>query len=204
MVYLIIIITAIISIAAFSNSALLNKLILYPYRMEGPEEYYRLLTSGFLHADWNHLLFNMLSLYFFGDNVIQILQQIVGGSAPIAFVSIYCLAITVSSVPALIKHRQNSNYSALGASGGVAGIIFFTIYYFPWSQIYIGFIPFGIPAILYGAIYVLYSYFMAQRSMDNIGHEAHLSGALFGFSVALLLDPSHGQYFLRQMQHPVW
>jgi membrane associated rhomboid family serine protease len=194
-----IVITCITTIMAFRDAGLLNKLLLYPRIMNRPTEYYRFLTSGFVHADYNHLIFNMLTLYFFGDSVRYVMEQVVGGYTFLIYSVLYLSAIVLSSLPAFFKHRDNAYYRSLGASGGVSAILFFTIYYFPWSKIYIMFIPIGVPAILYGILYTLYSYYMAKRGTDNIGHDAHLAGGLYGFLFALLIDPTHGMWFVQQI-----
>lgn len=196
-------ITALVSITAFNNSELLNKLILYPRIMTKPAEYYRLLTSGFIHADWNHLIFNMLTLYFFGQVAEQsVLGELWGNMGGILFAILYLTGIILSSVPSLMKHKDNSQYAALGASGGVSAVLFFVIYFFPWSKIQIFFIPIGIPAIIYGVLYTLYSYYMSKKGNDNIGHDAHLGGAVYGFVFAMIVDPTHGRMFLQQIMHP--
>src|ERR1035437_2102232 len=154
---IIIAITVLISIAAFNNVALMNKLILWPKQMSSPEEYYRLITSGFIHNDWNHLIFNMLTLYFFGTNAEMIFGQLSYG---ILFIILYLTGIIIASLPSFLKNRNNSYYRSLGASGGVSAIIFFSIYYFPWSRIYFFFIPIGIPSIIFAILYLIYSAFM--------------------------------------------
>jgi len=193
---IIIAITALISIAAFSNESLSNKLILYPRQMNSPEEYYRFLTSGFIHADWNHLIFNMYSLYLFG----MIAEQLIGNS--VLFIVLYLSGIIVSSIYPFVKNRNNSYYRALGASGGVSSVIFFFIYYFPWAGMGIIFIPVHIPAILFAGLYLLYSIVMSKRGRDNVGHDAHIGGSLYGMFFAFLIDPSHGARFLDSMLHP--
>lgn len=193
---IIIAITALISIAAFSNESLSNKLILYPRQMNSPEEYYRFLTSGFIHADWNHLIFNMYSLYLFG----MIAEQLIDNS--VLYILLYLSGIIVSSIYPFMKNRNNSYYRALGASGGVSSVIFFFIYYFPWSGMGIIFIPVHIPAILFAGLYLLYSIVMSKRGRDNVGHDAHIGGSLYGMLFAFLVDPSHGARFLDSMLHP--
>ena len=192
---IIIAITAIISIAAFSNETLLNKLILWPKVMNNPAEYYRFLSSGFIHADWNHLLFNMFTLYSFGTSL-----ELLGFGDK--FVILYLTGIAISSIPAYIKNRNNSYYRALGASGGVSAILFFSIYFSPWSRIGLLFIPVGIPCIIFAVLYLVYCIYMSKRGNDNIGHDAHLLGAVYGFLFALIVDPSHGVYFLNTIMHP--
>jgi membrane associated rhomboid family serine protease len=194
---IIIAITAIVSIAAFNNVDLLNKLVLWPRQMNSPAEYYRFITSGFIHNDWNHLLFNMFALYCFGSNV----ENGLGVGAGL-FVFIYLTGIVISSVPSFIKNRNNSYYRSLGASGGVSTIVFLTIYYFPWSRISLMFIPIGIPAVIFAVLYLIYSVVMSKRGTGNINHDAHIWGSVYGIVIAVIIDPSHGLSFIDQLSHP--
>lgn len=192
---LVVAITVVISIIAFSNNELMDKLILWPRRMDSPAEYYRLLTSGFIHADWNHLLFNMFTLYFVG----QIAEGILG----FGFISLYLVAIIVSSLPSFLKNRHNNFYRSLGASGGVSAIIFFFIYFDPWSRIGIMFIPgIMIPSIIFGALYLAYEIYMSKRGGGNVNHDAHIWGAVSGLLYAFITDNTHGQYFIQSLLNP--
>jgi membrane associated rhomboid family serine protease len=197
---IIIVITALISIAGFNNAKIINKLILWPKKMDNPAEYYRLLTSGFIHNDWNHLIFNMFTLYFFGSNVQMIIDQVHAPGA--MFLLLYLSGIVIASLPTFLKNRHNSYYRSLGASGGVASILFFTIYFFPWSRINILFIPIGIPAIVFGGLYLAYEAYMAKRGAGNVNHDAHFWGSVYGLFFAFILDPSHGAILIDQITHP--
>ena len=199
---LLIVITVAISLAALNNAQLLHKLIMFPYGMKTPSEYYRMLTSGFIHEDYNHLFFNMFSMYFFGRNAENIFGQLDGSIGSIYYLVLYLTAIVISSLPAFIKHKNNRYYRSLGASGGVSAIMFFVIYFFPWSKIQFFFVPMGIPAILYALLYSIYSAYMSKKGNDNIGHDAHLGGAAYGFLFAFLVDPTHGRMFLDEITHP--
>lgn len=194
---IIIIITVLISIAAFNNEELYSRLILWPRRMDNPAEYYRLLTSGFIHADWPHLFFNMFTLYFFGK-AVEAAFFILG--QPYLFVVLYLAGIVVASLPSFIKNKNNVYYRSLGASGGVAAVLFAFVYFAPWQTIYIWFIP--VPGILAGAGYLIYSAIMSRRGGSNINHSAHFWGAIFGFFFTLLVSPDHGMMFLTQLLHP--
>ncbi|MBE2290251.1 MAG: rhomboid family intramembrane serine protease [Chitinophagaceae bacterium] len=189
-----VIITVAISIAAFNNESLVNKLILWPRYMHDPQEYYRLLTSGFIHADWNHLIFNMVSLYFIGSSAESILGM--------GFLTLYLTGIIISSLPSFLKHRNNSYYRSLGASGGVAAIMFFFIYFAPWSKLYIIFLPIGIPAILFGVLYLVYEAYMAKKGGGTMNHDAHFWGAVYGLVYALIIDPTHGKLFINAVLNP--
>ncbi|RYE24099.1 MAG: rhomboid family intramembrane serine protease [Sphingobacteriales bacterium] len=194
---IIIIITAAISIYTFSNESLYQKLILWPKRMDSPSEYYRLLTSGFIHADWMHLIFNMLTLYFFG-RIVEYFFAEIGHDA--LYIVLYLAGIVVASLPSFIKNRNNSYFRSLGASGGVAAILFAFVYFAPWETIYVWFIP--VPGILAGIGYLGYSAYMSRRGGDYINHDAHFWGAVFGFLFTLVVDPTHGRIFFEQLMHP--
>ncbi len=194
---IIIIITAAISIYTFSNELTYNKLILWPKRMDSPSEYYRLLTSGFIHADWTHLIFNMLTLYFFG-RVVEMFYTEIGH--PMLFIVLYLAGIVAASLPSFVKNRNNGYFRSLGASGGVAAVLFAFVYFAPWETIYVWFIP--IPGILAGVGYLAYSAYMSRKGGDYVNHDAHFWGAVFGFIFTLIFDPTHGQIFFQQLVNP--
>ncbi|MBA3827436.1 MAG: rhomboid family intramembrane serine protease [Taibaiella sp.] len=194
---ILLIITVLVSIAAFSNNDLYNRLILWPGKMDNPAEYHRLLSSGFIHADYGHLFFNMFTFYCFGKYVESIFSEL--GKHEI-FLVLYLGGIIISSLPSFIKNRNNNYYRSLGASGGVAAVLFSFVYFAPWETIYIIIIP--VPGILAGIGYLIYSAVMAKRGQGNVNHDAHLWGAVFGFFFALLIDPTHGRLFLEQLMQP--
>lgn len=191
---IIIIITAVISFAAFQNHNLSDKLLLWPARMNSPTEYYRFLTAGFVHADTMHLAFNMISFYFFGE----MLERAIGYQY---FVILYLTGIIVSCIPSYFKKRHNPGYRSLGASGGVAAIIFACIYLDPWNVIYI-FFSIPMPSILFAVIYLVYTAYLAKKDAGIVNHDAHLWGSIFGLLFMLVVDPSHGMYFIQMLQHP--
>ncbi len=189
-------ITVLISLAAFNNDTLYNKLILWPRAMDGnPAEYYRLLSSGFIHADMNHLIFNMITLWFCGSSVAY---HITG----VQFVVLYLTGIIVASLPSFLKNRHNSYYRSLGASGGVASALFLIIYFEPWGGLQVFFIPINIPCIIFGGLYLWYEAYMGKKGAGNINHDAHFWGAVYGLLFAVLIDPSHGLNFIDAMMHP--
>ncbi|MBS1772276.1 MAG: rhomboid family intramembrane serine protease [Bacteroidetes bacterium] len=194
---IIVVITVIISLAAFNNGEVLNKLMLWPRRMDNPSEYYRLITSGFIHADYIHLFFNMYALYAFGRYVEEFYDEI---GHPYLFPVMYLTGIVASSLPSFAKHRNDSYYRALGASGGVSAVLFAFIYFAPWTKIYI--IVFPVPGIIAAVGYLVYSAYMNKKGTDNVGHDAHFWGAVYGFLFTLLFDPTHGRIFFEQLMHP--
>lgn len=179
-------ITAIISFIAFNNPAITEKYKFSVGAILRKKEYIRLLSSGFLHADIMHLVFNMLTLYFFAPIVIQ-------GFGNIGFIIVYLGAILLGNFLSLYIYQKQPWYSAVGASGGVSGILFASIALIPDLKIYLFFIPIGIPGYIFGLVYFGYSVYMMlnPRAHDNIGHAAHLGGAFLGLIYAVINAPEH-------------
>jgi membrane associated rhomboid family serine protease len=194
---IIIAITAVVSIAAFNNGRLVHQYILNPYTVHRRNEWWRLLTSGFLHGDFGHLFFNMFSLYIFGEGVESYFHQIFGNKADFFYLLLYLLGIIVANLPDTFSKKNNSGYNALGASGGVASVVFAFIMFQPTAKM--GFIPLPpiIPAWIFGILYLLYSRYMAQKQYDNIGHTAHMWGALWGVIFVILTYPPIVQHFIQ-------
>jgi membrane associated rhomboid family serine protease len=192
---IIILITVIVSMMAFNDEQLLNKLLFWPYRMRSPASYYRFITSGFIHADYIHLIFNLFSFYFFAMN----LEDTTYGIGATYMGILYLSGIVVANIPSYFRHRNNPYYTALGASGGVAAIIFAHIYLYPFELIRI-FFAIPIPSVLFGILYLIYSAYMDKKSKDNIGHNAHFWGAVYGIAFMIIIDPSHGGHFLDQIK----
>lgn len=188
--------TVLVSWQAFEKPALLERLILWPPAIERKKQYDRLLTHGFVHADWQHLLFNMITLFFFGRAVEPLFAQILG---PAGFVLFYLSAVVVAILPTYLRHRHDPRYRSLGASGAVSAVLFASILLQPWMLI---FIPIPIPAVLYGIGYVAYSFWMDRNGGDNVNHSAHLSGAIYGVLFMLLMEPRVGAHFLNALMSP--
>ncbi len=196
MVVWIIIVTVGISLLAFRNQKLMDDLLLWPFRMQQVNQFYRFLTSGFVHADMTHLIFNMVTFYFFG-----ILLQ--GQIGTVYFLMLYLIGIVVAGIPSYIKKQNNPGYRSLGASGGVSAIVFAAIYLNPWSKLYL-FFAIGMPSIVFAVLYLVYSGYSAKKGIGIINHDAHLWGALFGIVFMLIIDPTHGRYFISQLMQPHW
>jgi membrane associated rhomboid family serine protease len=189
---LIIISTVLVSATAFNRREILFKYHFNAYQIVHRKQWYRIFSHVFLHANWEHLIFNMISLFFFAPIVESQLGFV-------TFLLIYGGAAIASSVPDLIKHKNNYAYSALGASGSVSAIIFTSILLDPTNKIMLMLIPIPIPAVIFGVLYLIYSAYMAKRNMDNIGHTAHFWGAVFGFVFPILLHPVLLQLFFDQL-----
>ncbi len=195
--FILIAVTVLVSWLAWERPALLNRLILWPPAIDRSKQYDRLLTHGFIHADWSHLLFNMITLYFFGRVVEQVIGQIIG---PIGFVVFYLSAIVIAILPTYLRHRHDPHYRSLGASGAVSAVLFAYILLKPWALIIVFVVP--LPAILYAVGYVAYSFWMDRRGGDNINHSAHLSGAVYGVLFMLLMEPTVGAEFVQRLLNP--
>ncbi|MBN6101192.1 rhomboid family intramembrane serine protease [Xanthomonas sp. CFBP 8703] len=197
---ILIVLTVLVSWAAFNNRKLLDRLILWPPAIDRHKQYDRLVTHGFIHADFPHLLFNMITLYFFGGPIERLMERLTGSL--LTYPLFYLAALVVAILPSYLKNQKNPNYFSLGASGAVSAVLFAYILLAPWTGIYFFFIPIPIPAILYALFYVGYSIWMDRRGGDNINHSAHLAGAAFGVMFLLIMEPSVLQHFLDQLAQP--
>lgn len=193
---IIIIITCLISITGFNNQKIVNDLIFYPARMKGGREIYRLFTHGFLHADFIHLGMNMLTLYFFGRAAEAVIFT------KVQYLTLYITAIGAASIYDLFRHKNDYNYRSLGASGAVSAILFSTIILDPWQR---GICLYGaicIPNLIFGILYIVYSAYMNKKGADNIGHNAHLWGGVYGFAFTAIARPDLLQNFIERLMHP--
>ncbi|MEO7522488.1 MAG: rhomboid family intramembrane serine protease [Ferruginibacter sp.] len=175
----------IFSVIGFSNAGLVDKTIMWPYRIKRENQYYRFVTSGFLHGDWMHLIFNMFTLYFFGKN-IEIMFAVFGLGGNISYLALYFVGMVVADIPSYFKQKDNYGYRALGASGAVSAVIFAAIVFSPWSSIYL-YGAIKLSAALYAVLFIVYCVYMDKKGTDNVGHNVHLWGALFGLAFTLVL-----------------
>ena len=196
----IIIVTAIVSIMCFSNEEMFNALKFEAWEVWHHKKWYKLFSYALVHGGWGHLLFNMLTFYFFGTVVEQYFKAIWGSSAgSILFILLYVSAIAVSSLWDLYKYKDDWLYSAVGASGAVSAILFASILFEPKMGIYIYLIPIPVPGYIFAPLYLLYCYWMAKKGTDNIGHTAHFWGAVYGFLFPILLKPQILGHFMSQL-----
>ncbi len=182
-------ITVLISYLAFQNSDLMSKLQFNAAQIIHRKEYYRLVSHAFIHANWSHLGVNMLVLYFFGRNIETYFDYYFGRSANAYFVLLYFGGILASNIWSLAKNRNNYYYNAVGASGAVSAVLFASIFFDPWNLLYF-FAIIPIPGIIFAIGYLFYSYYMSKKKNDNVAHDAHFLGAVFGFIFPILLKPS--------------
>ena len=192
-------ITCLVSWMAFNNRKLMDRLILWPPAIDQHRQYDRLVTYGFIHGDFMHLLFNMVTLFFFGQQIEQLMTRVMGIWAyPVFYVS----ALVVSILPTYLKNQKNPNYLSLGASGAVSAVLFAFVLLAPWSTIGVMFIP--MPAIVFAVLYVGYSIWMDRRGGDRINHSAHLAGAAYGVLFMVIMEPRVLEIFLQQLGNPTF
>jgi membrane associated rhomboid family serine protease len=198
MTLIIILLTTGFSLLAFRNHGLIYKYQFNPYQILKRKQYARLILHAFLHANLTHLLVNMLVLYSFGIALEKYFQGFFGERWIPYYLFLYLGAILISPLYALIRHRNDYLYNAVGASGAVSAVVFATIFFDPWNKIYFfGLLP--VPGIIFGGIYLIYSWIMSRKSGDNVAHDTHFFGALFGFAVPIILDPTLLSYFFSRL-----
>ena len=186
------VITIGVSLLAFSNESLYGKMMLHPYSVYRKKNVFTLLTSGLIHKDWMHLLFNMLSYYFFAFQ----LEAYIGHWQ---FGVLYIASLILSDLPSVAKHKNDYWYHSLGASGAVSAVIFSYILYSPMSKMMIIPLPIPIPAILFGVLYLIYCHYASKHARDNVNHDAHLFGALCGVFITIILNPAIIPIFIHQV-----
>ncbi|HKK58838.1 MAG TPA: rhomboid family intramembrane serine protease [Salinivirga sp.] len=199
MTLFIIVITAVVSVYAFQRPEIMYRYNFSPYQVIKRKEYYRLFSHALLHVDWMHLIINMLVLYSFANVLIFFFNHYFAFMpAGLLFLIFYVLAILASSLVSLFKQKDNYSYSAVGASGAVSAVVFACIFFAPLEKVlFFGVLP--IPGIVFGIAYLAYSYYMGKKNVDNIGHDAHFWGAIFGFLFPLVLEPRLINVFLNQL-----
>ncbi|KQM79070.1 peptidase [Pedobacter sp. Leaf216] len=184
--------TIITSLYAFYDHSIYGKFMLHPYTVSKGQNVYTLITSGLVHADWMHLFFNMFTFYAFAFT----LERLMGSWQ---FGLLYFLGLILSDLPTVIKHKDNFNYNSLGASGAISAVLFSYILFNPMSKIYIMFIPIGIPAVVFGILYLIYCAYASRNSRDHINHDAHFFGALTGLIFTIIFVPGILQNFIAML-----
>lgn len=199
--WLIIIFTTGTSLIAFNRNEIFDRWKFNPYLTLHSRQWYRFFTYGLLHVGWFHLIINMFVLYSFGEQVEFFMNYVFGPSGRVYYILLYVGGIIISVIPSFLKHRNHEWYNAVGASGAVSAVVFSSIIFWPSSKIMFLFIPYPIPASIFGIIYLIFSAYMARRASDNIGHDAHFWGALFGALFTIALKPSLALSFFYQLMH---
>jgi len=180
---LILVVTVAVSLAGlYMSPRIIEKSLFRPYWFLRRRQYETIVTSGFVHADLPHLLFNAFTFFFFA---FQVERQV--GSA--RFAALYLFGLVASDIGTYFNHRNDQNYASLGASGAISAVLFASIVYFPWQKLIILPIPLPIPAPLFAIGYVAYSWYAGRQARGRINHDAHLGGALAGLVFVLVTDP---------------
>ncbi len=185
----IIIITSAISILAFRNRTVYFRLLFNAYQIKNSNQYWRFFTYALVHGGWGHLLINMLVLYSFGQSVeLQYTSAFGATKGEVYFLTLYVCGVIFSTISDYVRHKDDYNYNAIGASGAVNAVLFSSILLSPLSKLFVFPIPVPVPAWIFGILYLGFTIYMSKRGDDNIGHDAHLWGALFGllFTFALM------------------
>jgi membrane associated rhomboid family serine protease len=186
---MLVIIISLTSILAFSNREVIKQFQFNAFKVYHKKQYYRMLTHALVHANWEHLVVNMIVLWSFGMAVEHNFQLNFGGNSSYYFIAMFVGSVVLSSTWSLIKERNNIYYNAVGASGAVSAVLFAAIFFNPWDNIYFfGVLP--MPGIIFGVLYLYYSFYMSRKKLDNIGHDAHFLGAVVGFCTPMLIRPS--------------
>jgi membrane associated rhomboid family serine protease len=182
----ILVVTCVVSFMAFSNQAIIDKLIFYPPAVSNQKEWYRFFTCGLIHADMPHLAFNMISFYFFGRGVEPAFKVIFPETGTLLYIILYVSALAICLLPTYSKNKDNYYYKSLGASGAVSAVIFAGMLLAPARELGLLFIPIGIPGFIFGPLYLLITAYLDKKSDSNINHSAHLWGALYGLSFLIV------------------
>jgi membrane associated rhomboid family serine protease len=186
---IIIAVTVIVSLLAFNNHDIFRRLAFNAYDIKHFRNSYRFLSYALIHADWIHLFINMMVLYSFGRIVEQYYEMLFGFKGILYFILLYIGGTALSTLPSYGKHKDDYSYTAVGASGAVSAVVFTYILFDPLGKLTLFPIPIGIPSIIFGVLYLIYSAYMGKKNIDNVGHDAHFWGAIFGFVFTIILKP---------------
>lgn len=194
----IILVTVLLSFRAFKDAEIKYKWVFYPYKVKREKEFYRTLSHIFIHGDTMHLFFNMFVLFSFGGIMESIFSNYFGqGLGSLHFVLLYFLGGLAAAAWPYMRNQDNPNYLSLGASGAVSAVLFASILWIPEGGIYLLFIPFEIPAWLFGILYLGFEYYMSKKGGTGVAHDAHFGGAVFGILYVLLINFSKGAEFFQ-------
>lgn len=196
--FIIILVTAAVSIPAFNNQRLFNKLDFSPFLVDKNKEWYRFITHAFIHADWMHLIFNMLVLFFFGDVTQEHFESFAGIRGTFYYLILYIGGIAIATLPTYKKYKNNPSYHSVGASGAVSAVLFSSVIFSPARSICLwGVLCF--PGIVWAIIYLVYSYVQSKREGGYINHDAHFWGAVFGIVFTFLSVPQSFSLFINEI-----
>jgi len=188
----------VVSYFCFSNRDLYTKLLFSPYTIIREKQWFRFITAAWVHADFMHLAFNLYVLWGFGNFLESVFVAWFGAIGLGYYLFLFLGSVIIAGIPSFIKHKDNPRYAAIGASGGVSGVLFANILLQPFSNLYLfGAVP--IPGIVFGVLYLGYSHYMSKKGTDNIGHDAHIWGALGGMAIIILIKPAVFSNFISEV-----
>lgn len=197
---LIILITVVVSIAAFNNQSILERFMFIPYDVKHYDNKIRVFSHMLIHANWGHLLFNMMSFYFLGKILlVQFMWNYGEWAGQLHFLTLYVLGALFATVIPYVRNSDNPSYRSLGASGAVSAVVFAFILWNPTLKLSLLFLPIPIPAYIFGPLYLLFEFYMDKRGGSGIAHDAHIGGAIFGVIYALIINIDKGKEFLDQI-----
>ena len=196
MLLIILIATIAISLWADKNVELKERMLFIPYRIKHQHEFHRFITHSFIHADFPHLAFNMMTLYFMGEYLYLEWMTQFGNAGIVYFCVLYFAGMIAATFFPMVKHQDQPGYQSLGASGAVSAVLFAVILWNPTLSLSLMFIPIPIPAYVFGPLYLFFEYYSLKKGNTGIAHDAHIGGAIFGILFVLMLDPQKGFQFV--------
>jgi len=200
MTWIIIIITCITSLLALNRRDVFRSMAFHPSAIRYSNQYYRFFSYALIHADLMHLGVNMFVLYSFGNAVEQYFNIFLGPKGSFFYVLLYLGGILFSTLPSYGQHKDNPAYSAVGASGAVSAVVFSSIVFNPLGGMGLLFLPFVMPAVVFGLLYLVLSAYMARKGQDNIGHDAHFWGAVYGLVFTIAVEPQLFTMFIERIK----
>ncbi|MCE7992647.1 MAG: rhomboid family intramembrane serine protease [Roseivirga sp.] len=192
------IVIGLVTYVAWQKPELHRKLMLNPYDTIRAKQYYRLLTSGFVHNNSMHLFLNLFTLYFFGRAIETTFANTFGASGTVLYVLLFVTAVIVANIPTTLKYKDSPHYNSLGASGAVSALVLAFILFDPLQELCL-YALICLPGYLLGLLFIVYSVIMSKRNVDNINHDAHLFGALYGMIFTLALRPETFNNFIDKL-----
>jgi membrane associated rhomboid family serine protease len=190
--------TVVISLLGLQDQRVFQQLVFEPYTIHARKDWFRFVTHAFLHAHIPHLVINMFVLYSFGRVLERSFSTVLGMNGSLPFVLLYLGGVVFAALPSYKRHLYDPGYRAVGASGAVSAVLFATILLFPMEELYL-FGVFPIKGILFGPLYLAYEYYLDKKGNDNVAHDAHFYGALFGLGFMTILKPSLWIQLLQQI-----
>lgn len=173
-----------------------ERMLFIPYRIKHQQEYHRFVTHAFIHADFPHLAFNMMTLYFMGEYLYLEWMNLYGNAGITYFCVLYFAGMIAATFFPMVKHQDQPSYRSLGASGAVSAVLFAVILWNPTLSLSLMFIPIPIPAYVFGPLYLVFEYYSMKKGNTGIAHDAHIGGAIFGILFVLMLDVQKGMQFV--------